>query len=655
LDHTNGGNDVEAVLCRGLTYTYTDGTGVVPIDVDDYTGTDIVFTLRGSEDGDSWTGCESSKAKPLINTDSAMWVQVDNVNIATVNITNIEVSGGCYPPYPNNSNVILIRSAKYITIDGLDGDGHKGVEGPCNEVYRQGAYLRLDSHNNIEMLEIELKNMTLDDWGPNTNPSTSYGDMGTIQVTWDSDYAGTPTWFKFHDNNMSRSQSDLMQMVDGEFQSWTNGVLIYDNVFDRGAENNLDFKATDYVSIYNNTFKRQNWDHHGATEMVQSLIQFFRPYDFDECGGYCHHDYPHHYRIYENIFEINHGETGSQEYGSAISFNNASNVDIRNNEIIDCFPAIRATLTSDTDGDYIVTQNNHIRSDKSPDKARDDTCDSANGGDRKCSAILYNSAYFGSNSAILNNSIYFTGAKAFYGIYLHSSVDDILNIKNNIVQLDTAANSYPLYIQGAGIDQTGIDYNTHYNDNSGTKAVWDRTAEVDTKGTNDKNRLPKFTSISDLRLQADSSETNTGTDAGTTTDDCVADITAACVNDPTSSWPDAVVYMDQDDYGSSWTRGAFGNPCTPSPPSITDPTPSETEVPLNRTLQTKSPGLPRYLKTVSFIFELDIPMLTVTPPGAPRCILKPLEAFLQKVIWWHWWMGIVILFNTVFSRVRARK
>jgi hypothetical protein len=377
-----------------------------------------------------------------------------------------------------------------------------------------------------------------------------------------------------------------MQMVDGEFQSWTNGVLIYDNVFDRGAENNLDFKATDYVSIYNNTFKRQNWDHHGATEMVQSLIQFFRPYDFDECGGYCHHDYPHHYRIYENIFEINHGETGSQEYGSAISFNNASNVDIRNNEIIDCFPAIRATLTSDTDGDYIVTQNNHIRSDKSPDKARDDTCDSANGGDRKCSAILYNSAYFGSNSAILNNSIYFTGAKAFYGIYLHSSVDDILNIKNNIVQLDTAANSYPLYIQGAGIDQTGIDYNTHYNDNSGTKAVWDRTAEVDTKGTNDKNRLPKFTSISDLRLQADSSETNTGTDAGTTTDDCVADITAACVNDPTSSWPDAVVYMDQDDYGSSWTRGAFGNPCTPSPPSITDPTPSETEVPLNREVDT---------------------------------------------------------------------
>jgi hypothetical protein len=91
----------------------------------------------------------------------------------------------------------------------------------------------------------------------------------------------------------------------------------------------------------------------------------------------------------------------------------------------------------------------------------------------------------------------------------------------------------------------------------------------------------------EFRITPGSSAENTGVQVDTSSDDCVADFTAAClmnlngVDFTAGPPPTGTTLYDNNDYATQ-EIGADVSLCTPDKPSITDPTPSETGVPLDR-------------------------------------------------------------------------
>lgn len=82
-----------------------------------------------------------------------------------------------------------------------------------------------------------------------------------------------------------------------------------------------------------------------------------------------------------------------------------------------------------------------------------------------------------------------------------------------------------------------------------------------------------------------------GIQVATSTDDCVNNITAACIPEmedsdytPAAGSSINVPVKDNNDFGTGPEVGADNWTCVPAKPSITDPTPSETDVELDRTI-----------------------------------------------------------------------
>jgi hypothetical protein len=160
---------------------------------------------------------------------------------------------------------------------------------------------------------------------------------------------------------------------------------------------------------------------------------------------------------------------------------------------------------------------------------------------------------------IYNNAIYNNQAINRFGIAVYGFVGDV---KNNIIYLTQGVSYMHSYIGGDNIDS---DYNQFGPERAdflrygGT--TYSTLADYRAASSSETNSLssdPLFTdpNNNDFTLQVDSPAIDAGENLGASYDDAL---------NPNSTWPNSVLTLDQDDYGTGWEIGAYvyGDTITP--------------------------------------------------------------------------------------------
>ena len=181
-----------------------------------------------------------SGPKPKIDGDKIQPIYIDDP-IKNLTIRNIDISGQDWTS-AHGTNAFLINLNGLI-LDGIEVNGHGGSNGVNYNKF---------GCNPIRIIlcsgEIEIKNCSLYNWGPNEMPAHDTGEIYAFFI--DRTSKGT---FKVHHNIVHDINADAIQI---RMYTGFKGE-IYNNRFYNCGENAVDIKASDNIDVYHNEFYRE--------------------------------------------------------------------------------------------------------------------------------------------------------------------------------------------------------------------------------------------------------------------------------------------------------------------------------------------------------------------------------------------------------------
>ena len=161
-------------------------------------------------------------------TQGGIYINNNNQDGLSISIKNLNVDG---QHFSADWAAIYLYDLHDITIDGVEADG--SVDG----TYERAAIFIQNATGSIE-----VKNCTIEHWGPDTlwdTPPTPSG-LADHNGLFIHGVNGSGETISIHDNTIQEVEGDGIQLEDVRA---SGGTIIYNNTLWNGGENNLDIKG----------------------------------------------------------------------------------------------------------------------------------------------------------------------------------------------------------------------------------------------------------------------------------------------------------------------------------------------------------------------------------------------------------------------------
>lgn len=518
------------------------------------TFTDSTLTLNATSVGRTGITVQDygTGDKPRIDGN---YVQPIVINQALVNLTvkNIDVSGWNYGPSYVYRNRATFSSINGIVIDGVDFDGYDGVNTfagvktetyTCEFPYPSAGWAHcVIEVANCENGDVTVKNCTISNLVKETGFIDSFNawcknDLkGILLYPTDYEIVGkTSGTVDIHDNVISNVYSDSIQIKGIQVEHY-----IHDNVCVGFGENFFDSKTSRAGRVYNNIITGDNIGKDPGNG-------WFGP------GGMVFHTAPDMESTLPVDDQWIYNNYISDIYGEGMYL--GADTKVYNNYIKDVLLGIRCEKSGCEIYNNIIETTSNVEQDP----------DGHYVGRFRTGILLTGNT--SDSSKIYNNTIVISNNLDEYGISIENIGSGAANvIKNNIIQVSKdSAVVFPIYWDGTGTEPETSNNVSHsvartnrISWNGVTYTASDQAAWIAAGHPNEQFTDPLLVNVAtgDLTLQSESPAINAGANLGVDYDDAL---------NPSSTWPDGVTTVDQDDYGTGWDIGAFvytGVPPTP--------------------------------------------------------------------------------------------
>ena len=498
-------------------------------------------------DGDSKT--ISVDGKTILGGDVRDAIVIDETNIATLTIKNIDVSGQDYAG--SKSPKIWLKTPLNVMIDGVDADGSSGT--PADTDCKYPIHIQ-DVRDGGD---VEIKNCSLHYWGPAElwgSPELPGGtnvDYNCIHVV---NYTSATGTLLIHDNDIGNCEGDGIALESILLGSTTSyNTKIYNNVIKNGGENEIDIKDSKYWEVNENILGRDaTFIGRGGSSYDESTVLFGSVNIVDTAtAGTAEYG-----AIFDNVIINRTGQAGISLERSSASQTTPANNEIYRNLILDTKASFRLQGGATHDNEF-----------------HHNVCSGIDAGgyfifDQTSSQV--NKFYF--------NSFYSAGTDIAYAHRIYSNAD----VAANITQIDDADAVY-VYVEGGTptVSSPNLWYNANETENPFNRwGVAKTLAEWNTLySTTDVSGTPNYTTPAsdDLTLQVTSTNAIDQGDLSALTLSTMDDISIH----PDSVWDTTtpatgfdIITTAQADHNSSYELGAFvypvGDPTPPSGNTTTD-------------------------------------------------------------------------------------